>query len=86
MQLIVIGGAIEIVSGCAVYIAADGSAGGKPSPARATGHAALDVATLGLWEIVGTPAELIIQKNQPKPEPQHIAIQNPDGSTQFVFE
>lgn len=31
--------------------------GNKPSAGRAAGHAVLDVLTLGLWEIVGTPIE-----------------------------
>ena len=31
--------------------------GNDPSAGRAIGHAALDVLTLGAWEIVGTPVE-----------------------------
>lgn len=31
--------------------------GNDPSAGRAAGHAALDVLTLGLWEIAGTPIE-----------------------------
>jgi len=31
--------------------------GNKPSGGRALGHLAMDVFTLGLWEIVGTPVE-----------------------------
>ena len=31
--------------------------GNEPSPGRAVGHAAMDVLTLGIWEIVGTPVE-----------------------------
>jgi hypothetical protein len=31
--------------------------GNDPSAGRAMGHAAMDVLTLGLWEIVGTPVE-----------------------------
>jgi hypothetical protein len=31
--------------------------GNEPSTGRAIGHGALDVVTLGLWEIVGTPIE-----------------------------
>jgi hypothetical protein len=31
--------------------------GNEPSAGRAIGHGALDVLTLGLWEIVGTPIE-----------------------------
>jgi hypothetical protein len=31
--------------------------GNEPSAGRAAGHAAMDVLTLGIWEIVGTPIE-----------------------------
>ena len=31
--------------------------GNEPSAGRAVGHAAMDVLTLGLWEIIGTPVE-----------------------------
>jgi len=31
--------------------------GNEPSAGRATGHAVMDLLTLGLWEIVGTPVE-----------------------------
>ncbi len=31
--------------------------GNQPSAGRATGHAVMDVLTLGLWEIVGSPIE-----------------------------
>ena len=31
--------------------------GNQPSTGRAMGHAAMDVLTLGLWEVVGTPIE-----------------------------
>ena len=31
--------------------------GNQPSAGRAAGHAAMDVLTLGLWEVVGTPIE-----------------------------
>lgn len=31
--------------------------GNEPSPGRAAGHAVMDVLTLGIWEIVGTPVE-----------------------------
>jgi hypothetical protein len=31
--------------------------GNEPSAGRAVGHAAMDVLTLGAWEIVGTPIE-----------------------------
>ena len=33
--------------------------GNEPAPARAGMHAILDVGTLGLWEFVGTPIELV---------------------------
>ena len=32
--------------------------GNRPSTGRAVAHAALDVVTLGLWEVVGTPMEM----------------------------
>lgn len=31
--------------------------GNEPSAGRAIGHGVLDVVTLGLWEIIGTPVE-----------------------------
>jgi len=31
--------------------------GNEPSAGRAAGHAVMDLLTLGLWEIVGTPVE-----------------------------
>ena len=31
--------------------------GNEPSAGRAAGHAALDVLTLGIWELAGTPIE-----------------------------
>lgn len=31
--------------------------GNEPSAGRAAGHAAMDVLTLGVWELVGTPIE-----------------------------
>ena len=31
--------------------------GNEPSAARAVGHGVMDVLTLGLWEVVGTPIE-----------------------------
>jgi hypothetical protein len=31
--------------------------GNEPSAGRAIGHGAMDVITLGLWEVVGTPIE-----------------------------
>ena len=33
--------------------------GNEPSAGRAVGHAALDVLTFGLWEVVGTPIEMV---------------------------
>ena len=33
--------------------------GNAPSGGRALGHAAMDVLTLGLWEVVGTPVEAV---------------------------
>lgn len=35
----------------------DYEVGNEPSPGRAAGHAVMDVLTLGIWEIVGTPVE-----------------------------
>lgn len=34
--------------------------GNEPSAGRAVGHATMDVLTIGLWEVVGTPVELMI--------------------------
>lgn len=34
--------------------------GNDPSALRAMGHAALDVASIGLWEIIGTPIEVSV--------------------------
>ena len=31
--------------------------GNKPSAGRAIGHGVMDILTLGLWEIIGTPIE-----------------------------
>jgi hypothetical protein len=33
--------------------------GNEPSPGRAVVHGAMDVLTLGLWEVVGTPIEAV---------------------------
>jgi len=33
--------------------------GNEPSAGRAAGHAVMDLLTLGLWEIIGTPMEAI---------------------------
>lgn len=35
----------------------DYEVGNEPSPGRAVGHAVMDVLTLGIWEVVGTPVE-----------------------------
>ena len=35
------------------------SLGNEPSAGRTVGHVFLDVVTLGLWEVVGTPIEMI---------------------------
>jgi hypothetical protein len=33
--------------------------GNEPSAGRALGHGVMDVLTLGIWEVVGTPIELV---------------------------
>jgi hypothetical protein len=38
--------------------------GNEPSAGRAVGHGALDVVTLGLWEVFGTPIEAAAGKEQ----------------------
>lgn len=38
--------------------------GNAPSGGRALGHGAMDVLTLGLWEIVGTPIEATVGSKQ----------------------
>lgn len=35
--------------------------GNQPSAGRAVGHAVLDVLTIGIWEVVGTPIEAFNQ-------------------------
>lgn len=35
--------------------------GNEPSAGRAVGHAVMDVLTLGIWEVVGTPVEALSQ-------------------------
>jgi len=78
-QLAAAAAAANLASGCAVYMAADGSAGGEPSTARAIGHGVMDVLTFGVWEIVGTPIELVVQKSDPaKPEPADTATASED--------
>ena len=37
--------------------------GNKPDAGRAIAHGAMDVLTLGLWEVIGTPVEAIIVKH-----------------------
>jgi len=44
------------LAACSVGMAASGD---EPSAGRAVGHAALDVLTLGLWEVIGTPIEMV---------------------------
>ena len=36
--------------------------GDEPSTGRAIGHGAMDVLTLGLWEVIGTPFEAVVGK------------------------
>ncbi len=38
------------------------SLGNKPSAGRAVAHGVMDVLTLGLWEVVGTPVEAVAAK------------------------
>ena len=33
--------------------------GREPSPGRAVAHGVMDVLTLGIWEVVGTPVEVL---------------------------
>ena len=40
-----------------VYATYEYEIGNEPSAGRAIGHGVMDVLTLGLWEIVGTPIE-----------------------------
>lgn len=40
--------------------------GNEPSTGRAVGHAAMDVLTFGLWEVVGTPIEAFSQGDKIK--------------------
>jgi hypothetical protein len=40
-----------------VYATYEYEVGNEPSAGRAIGHGVMDVLTLGLWEIVGTPIE-----------------------------
>ena len=41
------------------YCTYEYSLGNEPSAGRTVGHVFLDVLTLGLWEVVGTPIEMI---------------------------
>lgn len=36
--------------------------GNEPSAGRALGHGAMDVLTLGIWEVIGTPIEAVAGK------------------------
>ena len=66
-------GLIELELGKAVeqHVAADGTTtckyeytiGNAPSGGRAVAHGVMDVLTLGLWEIVGTPVEAFIPQH-----------------------
>ena len=40
------------------------SAGSNPGAGRAIGHGVMDVLTLGLWEVVGTPIEIAGDKRK----------------------
>jgi len=40
--------------------------GNEPSTGRAVGHGVMDVLTLGLWEVVGTPIEAMNQGDKVK--------------------
>jgi hypothetical protein len=40
--------------------------GNEPSTGRAVGHGVMDVLTLGLWEVVGTPIEAMNQGDKIK--------------------
>ena len=63
-------GVVELELGTAVeqHVARDGTTtciyeytiGNEPSGGRAVAHGVMDVLTLGLWEVIGTPVELII--------------------------
>ncbi len=41
------------------YCTYEYSLGNEPSAGRTVGHVFLDVVTLGLWELVGTPIEMV---------------------------
>ena len=50
--------------------------GNEPSTGRAVGHGVMDVLSLGLWEVVGTPIEAINQGDTIKV----IVLYNKDGN------
>ena len=60
-------GEIEIELGNAIYVTTlnngnridiyEYEIGNEPSTGRAIGHAAMDVLTVGIWEVIGTPIE-----------------------------
>ncbi len=66
-------GIVELQLGTAVqqHVAPDGTTtclyeytiGNAPSGGRAVAHGVMDVLTLGLWEIVGTPVEALIPQH-----------------------
>jgi hypothetical protein len=53
--------------------------GNEPSAGRAMGHAAMDVLTLGVWEIVGTPVEGIQGEKY-----QAVVTYGPDNSVKNI--
>ena len=53
--------------------------GNEPSAGRALAHGALDVLTLGLWEVIGTPVEGIQGE-----EYEAVIVYNADGIVQSV--
>lgn len=53
--------------------------GNEPSAGRAMGHAAMDVLTLGLWEIIGTPVEGIQGEKY-----QAVVIYAPDNTVKSI--
>lgn len=66
-------GVVELELGTAVeqHVARDGTTtcvyeytiGNKPSGGRAVAHGVMDVLTLGLWEVIGTPVEAFLPKH-----------------------
>lgn len=53
--------------------------GNDPSPGRALAHGAMDVLTLGLWEVVGTPVELVQGKTY-----ELAVTYGPDGKAKAI--